>query len=294
MSTSPTLWEIESPLGAVSFRVSGQGRPLILVHGWGGSSRYWLAAPAFLPNRRLIAIDLPGCGASPAPNEPVTLESYARVVLAVADALDIDRFALAGHSLGAAVALAVADLACERVERLGLISFGFSANCYEESLVTIAGAQWQVAAAYWRPWLIWWRPWWGVTQSWRQAWWMMPPTPEILAAPMVRCSLDHSLLAQGIADLVAMDLLVAIEAAAIMGHPKLKRAAQSQLPPVLLLSGQYDPVFPPVNVRALHRCIANAQLVILPDCGHVPMVEEPSGCYQTIARFLDGENDYSS
>ncbi|MEF3273777.1 MAG: alpha/beta hydrolase [Chloroflexus sp.] len=294
MSTSPTLWEIESPLGTVAFRVSGQGRPLILVHGWGGSSRYWQAAPAFLPNRRLIAIDMPGCGLSPAPTEPVTLASYARAVLAVADALDIDRFALVGHSLGAAVALAVADLARERVERLGLVSFGFSANCYEDTLVTIAGAQWQVAAAYWRPWLIWWRPWWGFTLSWRQAWWSLPPTPELLAAPMVYCPLDHSLLAQGIADLVAMDPLVAIETAAIMGHPQLKRAVQQPLPPVLLISGRYDPVFPSTNVRALGRYLTNVQVVILPDCGHVPMVENPAACYQTIARFLDGENDYSS
>ena len=94
MSTSSTLWEIETPLGPVAFRVSGQGRPLIFIHGWGASSRYWQAAPAFLANRRLIAIDLPGFGSSPAPLEPVTLESSARAVLAVADALDIDRFVL--------------------------------------------------------------------------------------------------------------------------------------------------------------------------------------------------------
>ncbi|WP_298402142.1 alpha/beta hydrolase [uncultured Chloroflexus sp.] len=294
MSTSPTLWEIESPLGPVAFRVSGQGRPLIFLHGWGGSSRYWQAAPAFLPNRRLIAIDLPGCGASPAPIEPVTLASYARTVLAVADALDIDRFALVGHSLGAAIALAVADFACERVERLGLISFGFSASLYEDSLVTIAGAQWQVAAAYWRPWLIWWRPWWGVTQQWRQAWWTMPPTPDLLARPMVRRPLDSSLLAQGIADLVAMDPLVAMEAAAIMGHPQLKRAVQRPLPPVLLISGRHDPVFPPINVKSLSRYLPDAQVYFIPDCGHVPMVEEPAACYHAIARFLDRENDYSS
>ncbi len=294
MTTSPTLWEIESPLGPVAFRVSGQGRPLIFVHGWGGSSRYWQAAGAFLPNRRLIAIDLPGCGASPAPLEPVTLSLYASTVLAVADALDIDRFALVGHSLGAAVALAVAEQARARVERLGLISFGMSANVWEDSLVTIAGVQWQLAAAAWRPWLLWWRPWWGATLSWRQAVWTLPPTPDLLARPMIRRSLDSSLLALGIADLVTMDPLVAVESAAIMGHPRLKRVLSLPLPPVLLLNGLNDPVFPPVNARALQRFLPEAKLHFIPDCGHVPMVEEPTQCYQTIARFLDGENDYSS
>ncbi|ACL26065.1 alpha/beta fold hydrolase [Chloroflexus aggregans] len=294
MSTSPTIWEIESPVGPIAFRVSGQGRPLILVHGWGGSSRYWLAAPAFLPNRRLIAIDLPGCGASPAPLEPVTLDSYVNAIVAVADELGLDRFALAGHSLGAAVALAVAGQVGERVERLILVSFGFGANVYEDSLVTVAGAQWQVAAAYWRPWLVWWRPWWSATQQWREAWWTLPPTPELLARPMVYRPLDRSLLAQGIADLIAMDPLVAIESAAIMGHPQLKRAVRRPLPPMLLISGQHDPVFPPINVRAFNRYVPEAQVVLLPDCGHVPMVEEPATCYHTIARFLDGENDYLS
>jgi pimeloyl-ACP methyl ester carboxylesterase len=294
MTTLSTLWEIESPLGPVAFRVSGQGRPVIFLHGWGASSRYWQAAPAFLPDYRLIAIDLPGCGASPAPLEPITLTSYARTVLAVADALGIDRFALAGHSLGAAVALATSGLAQERVERLVLISFGFSANLYEESLVTIAGAQWQVAAAWWRPWLLCWRPWWEVTHNWRRAWWTLPPTPELLARPMVRRPLDSSLLAQGIADLVVMDPLVAIESAAIMGHPQLKRVLQRPLPPVLLISGRNDPVFPPANVMALSRYLRDVQVFFIPDCGHVPMVEEPATCYQTIAQFLDRENDYLS
>lgn len=294
MSTSSTLWEIETPLGPVAFRVSGQGRPLIFIHGWGASSRYWQAAPAFLANRRLIAIDLPGFGSSPAPLEPVTLESSARAVLAVADALDIDRFALVGHSLGAAVALAVAGLAGARVERLGLVSFGIGANLYEDALVTLAGAQWQVAAAYWRPWLVWWRPWWEYTTPWRQALWALPPTPNLLARPLVRQPLDRSLLAQGIADLAAMDPLVAIETAAIMGHPRLKRLLQLPLPPVVLISGSDDPVFPPVNVEMLSRVLPDVQVVFIPNCGHVPMVEEPASCYQTIARFLDGENDYLS
>lgn len=35
MTTLSTLWEIESPLGPVAFRVSGQGRPVIFLHGWG-------------------------------------------------------------------------------------------------------------------------------------------------------------------------------------------------------------------------------------------------------------------
>lgn len=51
--------------GAITWRIWGQGEPLLLVHGGGGSWTHWVRnIPAFAADRRVIALDLPGCGDS--------------------------------------------------------------------------------------------------------------------------------------------------------------------------------------------------------------------------------------
>jgi pimeloyl-ACP methyl ester carboxylesterase len=97
--------------------------PLILVHSLGGRAAFWREVAVALRRRhRVIALDLRGHGRS-APGSPAnsTLDDFVDDVLAVADALGITTFALAGHSFGALVALATAARAPSRVERLVLV-----------------------------------------------------------------------------------------------------------------------------------------------------------------------------
>lgn len=71
----------------------------------------------------VVAIDLPGFGGTPAePGEPLTVEAYARLVVAAADALGWDRFALHGNSMGGLISVMVAADHPDRVSRLVLVS----------------------------------------------------------------------------------------------------------------------------------------------------------------------------
>lgn len=95
----------------VSYQRAGGGKPLVLLHGIGGSHRSWNPiVPYLLPHHDVIALDLPGFGSSPRlpHRSPHTPAQLALVVERLLDGLGLDRPHLAGHSLGAWVAFELA------------------------------------------------------------------------------------------------------------------------------------------------------------------------------------------
>jgi pimeloyl-ACP methyl ester carboxylesterase len=97
--------------------------PIVLLHGTGASLHTWDGwTREFARERRVIRLDLPGFGLTgPSPDGVYTIESYVDTVLAVADTLGVQRFVLAGNSLGGYVAWATVVLHPERVDRLILV-----------------------------------------------------------------------------------------------------------------------------------------------------------------------------
>jgi pimeloyl-ACP methyl ester carboxylesterase len=95
------------------------------LHGLTANCRCWdNIAEALTPEYRVLAPDLRGRGYSEAPDRGYGLEQHARDVVAVCDNLGLDRPAVMGHSMGAAIALAVAAQYPERVSRAVLIDAG--------------------------------------------------------------------------------------------------------------------------------------------------------------------------
>ena len=87
----------------------GEGRALVLLHGFLGGSGYW--APQISHFARMfevIAPDLPGFAGSHAQPTPDTISGFAPVLLDFLDRISIGRFALVGHSLGGMVAQQIA------------------------------------------------------------------------------------------------------------------------------------------------------------------------------------------
>src|SRR5687768_14977927 len=86
---------------------AGSGPPVVLLHGFTGSSASWATFAKALDRFSTIAIDLPGHGRSSAPSDPAryALPRFADDLAAVLDALHVDRAAVLGYSLGARAAL---------------------------------------------------------------------------------------------------------------------------------------------------------------------------------------------
>jgi aminoacrylate hydrolase len=113
---------IASSGARIAYERTGAGPAVILVQGVGVIGRGWTPqVGALSASHTVITIDNRGIGASTAGDAPLTIETMAADVLAVADAERIDRFHLAGHSMGGVIAQQIALTARSRVLTLALL-----------------------------------------------------------------------------------------------------------------------------------------------------------------------------
>jgi pimeloyl-ACP methyl ester carboxylesterase len=117
---------------------SGLGQPLLLLHGLGSCKEMWRpVVPLLAREREVIALDLPGFGASPP--GPRTVEGLAHCIAAFADFLNLDRPHVAGNSLGGGIALALG--AMQRVRSVCAVSpIGFANDreaAYARGVLTV-------------------------------------------------------------------------------------------------------------------------------------------------------------
>jgi pyruvate dehydrogenase E2 component (dihydrolipoamide acetyltransferase) len=104
-------------------RVGDGERAAVLLHGFGGDKDTWLFnLDALAEGRTVYALDLPGHGESSKEVTDGSVAGMATVVAGVLEALSIDRADLVGHSMGAAVAMALAVAHPERVRSPALLA----------------------------------------------------------------------------------------------------------------------------------------------------------------------------
>ena len=106
----------------LSYLVEGAGPPLVLVQGAGVVGEGWRPQIEGLRDRfTLITLDNRGIGASTPPRGRLTIEDMASDVLAVANAAGVERFHLAGHSMGGLIAQQIALTLPERIVSLAFL-----------------------------------------------------------------------------------------------------------------------------------------------------------------------------
>ena len=108
---------------AIHYLEQGQGPALVLIHGLGGSTyNFRRSFPGLSRHLRVVALDLKGFGYSERPaGGDYSRTAQARLVAAFMRRLDIPRAAVLGHSLGGAIAVRLAAMEPDRVERLILV-----------------------------------------------------------------------------------------------------------------------------------------------------------------------------
>jgi 3-oxoadipate enol-lactonase len=106
----------------MAVEIDGDGDPIILLHGLGGTSNTWTPQMGVFVGRfRVVRPDLPGSGRSPLSSNSLSIDLLADLVIRTADRLGIERAHLGGHSMGTIVCQHVAVQAPKLVRSLALI-----------------------------------------------------------------------------------------------------------------------------------------------------------------------------
>jgi pimeloyl-ACP methyl ester carboxylesterase len=109
----------------VTYRMSGEGPTVVLIHGIAGSSTTWRAVmPALAAHYTVLAPDLLGHGHSAKPRGDYSLGAYASGIRDLLAVLGQERATVVGHSFGGGVAMQLAYQFPERVHRLVLVASG--------------------------------------------------------------------------------------------------------------------------------------------------------------------------
>ncbi|MCS7234105.1 MAG: alpha/beta hydrolase [Synergistetes bacterium] len=107
----------------IFYKKAGSGKPVLLLHGWGGSSDSFL--PVFNSLRfrfEVYAMDFPGFGRSSTPPSFWGIEEYADITYKFLNMLGINRVHVIAHSFGGRVAILLSALHPEMVEKLVLVN----------------------------------------------------------------------------------------------------------------------------------------------------------------------------
>ncbi|MEU0244412.1 alpha/beta fold hydrolase [Streptomyces sp. NPDC006235] len=275
MSSATVSFNVASAQGEQSVTLSytrqGSGEPLLLLHGIGHHRQVWdPVIPALAAERDVIAVDLPGCGESPALPDGMAhdLPTMNTVLTALFGALRIERPHVAGNSLGGLLAL---DLARAQLVRsvTALSPAGFWNDVERRYAFTVLMTMRQIAQR------------------------MPLPVVERLARPAIgRTLLTSTIYARPgrrSPEAVVAETLALARAQGFFETLRSGRTVQFTDDivgtPVTVAWGSRDRLLIPRQGVRAKSIIPRARLVRLPGCGHVPMNDDPA----LVARVvLDG------
>jgi pimeloyl-ACP methyl ester carboxylesterase len=255
----------------------GSGPPLVFVHGLAGSWTNWLEnICAFAEDHRVLALDLPGFGASGIPREPVSIPGYARLLDALCAQLAIARAAFVGNSMGGLVCAELARSHPRRVDRLCLVSAaGISIEKLPlEHALKAAVPFERVIRAYG-----------GVIarRSWTLARRARLRRLALLHVTTHADRLPAPLAAELIAGAGRPGLLPGLRAMA--AYPIRARIGEIACP-TLIVWGARDRMVPLRDASEFERLIPGARKIVYEDTGHVPQLERPACFNADLRAFL--------
>lgn len=233
---------------------------ILLIHGSGVNARYWVDQLRGLGAARVLALDLPGHGESD-DTARQSLEHHADVAAGFIDALGVAPVIAVGHSLGGAVALALAARHAAAVQGLVLLS-----TCARLPSSNVS-AQWLLPL---------------LPRAVRTALFFMTAQGLLFAS-----SASGRVVGLGMQELRACRPETLARDVAISRSMNLTAVAKALRVPALVLCGSRDQITPPALSTELHTLIAGSRLRIVQGAGHMVLMEAPGVVNREIQTFVD-------
>jgi len=243
----------------LGYRILGQGKPLLLLTGYGCTMDTWDPAllAALAAHHRLILMDHRGMGASTVSAAPFSLSLFAEDAAGLLGALGIAKADVLGWSMGAMTALELALAHPNRVDKV--VAYGAAATAAPVA-AAIARFNRLTPAAF-------------VDQLFPESWAKAhPDAASRLPKPAVPPQPD----------------IVRRQAAALAGWPGFGDRLAGLDKDVLLVVGQEDTVTPPDQSLALAGAIPGSWLVRFRNAGHWLMFQYPQSLARVVEAFLEG------
>jgi pimeloyl-ACP methyl ester carboxylesterase len=234
----------------IHYEAFGRGDPIVFLHGWMGSWRYWFSVMEDLAlERRSYGLDLWGFGDSDKSNERYDVGTYVDMLIAFMDELGIWRAPVVGHTLGAAIAVELAASHPDRVSKVMAVSLPLTADAINRRLLS-AGPNDLLARLFWR----------------RQR-----PYPEVEMSVQRTAKNAIALTIQSVARL---DLSATFEKLEV---------------PLLSVYGEKDSIVDARQADELGNNHSAARAIVLPDAFHFPMLDQEGAFARLLRDFMDIE-----
>ncbi|MCU0519424.1 MAG: alpha/beta fold hydrolase [Anaerolineae bacterium] len=238
----------------VHYEALGRGRPLLFLHGWLGSWRYWVPTMIeFSSSHRAYALDFWGFGDSDKAASRYSIPAYIDQVAGFLDYLGIDRVPIVGHGLGGVVGLSLALAQPERVDQVLAVSVPLTSASIGRALSGFGGGE--------------------------------NPAKAILGRRLKSYEEVDIEAAKTDGDAV----VESVRSAADLDIPALLRGLTL---PVLVVAGQDDVIVLPPDESAVPDLSANVHSIVFDGVQHYPMLEQPNKFARLLRDFFTYRADW--
>jgi triacylglycerol lipase len=260
--------EVDIPGQHIVYLDGGQGQPLLLLHGFSADKDNWPRIALYLSSHyRVIAPDLPGYGeSSQPPAAQATIEDQLRYLNQFVAALHLEHFDLGGNSMGGWISAAYAAAHPEQVSSLWLLAPAGLTTAQPSDLAKIVRSGGHVPLVARTP------------EEFGQlldfVFVHQPWVPQAVIGTLAQHAAQNAAYNQQIFD-------------ELVKEPPLEPQVQGLATPTLIVWGDHDRALHYSGAEVLHGLLPHSQVVIMPDVGHLPMMEAPGKTAADYIAFRD-------
>ena len=261
----------------IRYNVIGGGPAVVLVHGWLSSSRIWEQLAGRLAQRFTVyTLDLSGFGESDKPLSGYGIRNGSRLLYAFCAHFGLTHANVIGHDLGGAMAVKLAADHPDVVGRLVVVSAPA-----DENQIDLPTMLWLVTVPVVGP----------IFYALGRA---ARPVRRLWMRPFVADSDD---LTEEIVDDAGRSTPAAVSKTLSISRREISRgrlARQARIIkiPLLVVAGEEDQIVDPQSVGAWAGGVERAEICLIDECGHMPMVERVAEFNAQILAFLTGDARY--
>jgi pimeloyl-ACP methyl ester carboxylesterase len=257
----------------IFYRISGTGKPVVLLHGFGEDGNIWNDLAAKLAeNFKVIIPDIPGSGKSEILNDDekqISTDDYAKVIMHILNKENVTTCTIIGHSMGGYITLAIAEKYPGILNGFGLFhssAFADNGEKKQARLKSIEFLKTNDSAAF-----------------------LKTSIPGLFANKFKQEHPDviENLVESG--NLFSSKALIQYYQAMIDRPERIEVLKQTTLP-VLFIIGEKDQAIPLQQSLTQCHLPSTSYVHILPNAGHMGMLEEKELCNNIVISFLNNLN----